>query len=393
MGEDASRRWGSTVTRTQDIFDRCTDLAGRAFPEAGGACTARDAALYLAHTGRGESIRALAEAAGTHPSTVLRAVRRVESRRDDPLIDAALETLGEVPPDPRPESRSRAEPEAAPAARPRFGEDEVMKAALRYLRRLNEPGSFLIVAQDAEMGGIFCRANDHRKPIAMIPVGMAAEFVKRDWVRLVRRAARSTRYELSDIGRAFLRRTLSEQADRRRVEGAAPGFAEAASPFQAQHMLDGERLFADPDTGEFGPRAVNLGETPLGWLARRKGTDGKAFLTPVEYEAGERLRCDFEAAQMGPSVAQDWRRFLTPGDRLSGTPVPRGPGDGPAAARDRVSRALDDLGGGLADVALRVCCFLEGLEATERRMGWNARSGKVVLKIALQRLAHFYGLA
>ena len=61
--------------------------------------------------------------------------------------------------------------------------------------------------------------------------------------------------------------------------------------------------------------------------------------------------------------------------------------------RDRVSAVLRDLGPGLGDVALRVCCFLEGLETAERRMGWSARSGKVVLKIALQRLAEHYGYA
>ena len=61
-------------------------------------------------------------------------------------------------------------------------------------------------------------------------------------------------------------------------------------------------------------------------------------------------------------------------------------------ARDRVMAALSSLGPGLSDVALRVCCFLEGLEACERRMGWSARSGKVVLKLSLQRLADHYGL-
>ena len=52
--------------------------------------------------------------------------------------------------------------------------------------------------------------------------------------------------------------------------------------------------------------------------------------------------------------------------------------------------ALRDLGPGLSDVALRVCCQLEGLEVAERRMGWAARSGKVVLRIALQRLRRHY---
>ena len=85
-------------------------------------------------------------------------------------------------------------------------------------------------------------------------------------------------------------------------------------------------------------------------------------------------------------------RKPTPGDRLAGTPVRRGPGEGPMAARDRVAKALSCLGPGLSDVVLRVCCFLEGLEACERRMGWSARSGKVVLKIALHRLAEHYGL-
>ena len=64
--------------------------------------------------------------------------------------------------------------------------------------------------------------------------------------------------------------------------------------------------------------------------------------------------------------------------------------EGPRAARDRVFDALSELGPGLGDVALRCCCFLEGMEAAERRMGWSARSGKIVLRIALQRLKRHY---
>jgi len=60
------------------------------------------------------------------------------------------------------------------------------------------------------------------------------------------------------------------------------------------------------------------------------------------------------------------------------------------AARERVSEALRDLGPGLGDIALRCCCYLEGMEAAEKRMGWSARSGKIVLRIALQRLKRHY---
>jgi hypothetical protein len=105
--------------------------------------------------------------------------------------------------------------------------------------------------------------------------------------------------------------------------------------------------------------------------------------------AAERLREDFELAQMGPRVAQNWDRFLTMGDR-GGFRGDAGIAEGPRAARDRVAAALRDLGPGLGDVALRVCCFLDGIEAAEQRMGWAARSGKIVLRIALQRLRRHY---
>ena len=53
-----------------------------------------DARLYLRHVEGGESIRALARETGCHASTVLRRIRRFENRRDDPLIDRAVERAG-----------------------------------------------------------------------------------------------------------------------------------------------------------------------------------------------------------------------------------------------------------------------------------------------------------
>ena len=104
--------------------------------------------------------------------------------------------------------------------------------------------------------------------------------------------------------------------------------------------------------------------------------------------AGERLREDFELAQRGVATSQNWDSCLTGG--VAGGKPTDGILHGPAAARARIAFALSELGPGLGDMALRCCCYLEGLEMAERRMGWSARSGKIVLRIALQRLRRHY---
>jgi hypothetical protein len=62
------------------------------------------------------------------------------------------------------------------------------------------------------------------------------------------------------------------------------------------------------------------------------------------------------------------------------------------AARQRLNRALAAAGPGLADLLFDVCCHLMVLEMAEDTRGWAKRSGRVVLKIALDRLAAHYGM-
>lgn len=362
---------------------------------------AEDLALYLAHVAFGAPLRRLAAATGRSASTVLRAVRRVETGRDDPLLDDILSEIEAAaagsPPAPAspleetalPSSRTvrRSGPAAAPLpAAPAEDGRAVEKEARRILRRLSEPRAFLALARGAEVACVFRKSEAALVTLARTPLEMARAFAARDWIACVHAGPSMARYEISAVGRAWLRRVLEDDGDARR-RAAETGLAEAPAPFARQHRLAAERWVDGPEGME--KATVNLGESPLGWLARRRDPDGRPFLLPEEVAAGERLREDFELAQLGPKVAQDWRRFLAPG--TSG--APRGPAEGPQAARDRLSRALAALGPGLEDAALRACCFLEGLEATERRMGWSARSGKVVLKIALARLAQHYGYA
>lgn len=380
------------MTPHEQPFARCAAAIRAALAEAPER-RAEDAALYLAHVEGSASLRRLAAEAGKPTTSVHRAIQRVEALRDDPLIDRAFDALGDiarrfltaavfVASD---EDHSMAEP-ARPIEQGGDAPSEyALRIAERTLDRLCEPEAFMMVAKGAERAGVFSRKNRFRRPIALLTVEAAAELAARDWVRCVSRTAVSAKYAVSDAGRSWLRRRRAAVEAAQDVDSADG----APSPFAVQHRADGARTVAKA-VGAPEVIRVNLGESPLGWLATRRGADGAPFLTAEEVEAGERLRNDFEAAQIGPRVTQDWRNFLTPSD---GPGQARGPAEGPTIARDRVSCALADLGPGLADVALRACCFLEGLEATERRMGWSARSGKVVLKIALQRLALHYGLS
>ncbi|MFE3835722.1 DUF6456 domain-containing protein [Pseudogemmobacter sonorensis] len=365
--------------------------------------------LYLKHTDEGASLRALARAAGLNPSTVMRQIRRYEARRDDPLMDGALaalsragsgatshppfqmETAAMRHPHPAPPGPSRSGPR--PEGLPPEGlpdEARIRREGFRILRRLVEPGAVLAFAPDMEKAVVLRELPDGSSTrTAVLERAMAQAFSLRDWIAC-RKPGRISTYAITPSGRAALRRMAGGRMAGERMAGevppGTPGLAESAAPFADQHRIWGERQTIADD----GPRRtrVNLAESPITVLGRRRDKDGTPFLPPELVNAAERLREDFELAQMGPRVAQNWERFLTAGTR--GGFAASGPADGSGRARDRVAAALADLGPGLGDVALRVCCFLEGVESAERRMGWAARSGKIVLRIALMRLRRHY---
>jgi hypothetical protein len=60
------------------------------------------------------------------------------------------------------------------------------------------------------------------------------------------------------------------------------------------------------------------------------------------------------------------------------------------AAKARFDAAVAAAGPGLADVLWRVVCAGETLSDAEKAMAWPVRSGKLVLSLALDRVADFY---
>ena len=326
-------------------------------------------------------MRALARDAGVAASTILRRVRKLEQRRDDPLVDRALNRLGRqaaIPHDTQ-EARMTQQPHvspqaggasvaspapasAAPATPANAGLAEGSIAACDaptadILRALSRPRACLAVALDMDRA-VVVRESAQGAPehLAVTDRTLAEGLALRGWIACDDPTTRVARYRITPEGRQILR-----QADR-----DAGKSDRAAAPRCA--------------------RGTQV-ESPIQTLGRRRGRDGAPFLDADLVGAGERLREDFELAQMGPRTTQNWDHFLTAGTQSAPA---SGAASGPGDARDRVARALADLGPGLADVALRCCCYQEGMEAAERRMGWSARSGKVVLRIALQRLRLFY---
>lgn len=348
--------------------------------------------LYLDHTTEGLSLRAIARRDGCHASTVMRVVRRYENRRDDPLLDEALSALSRGTKGEREIPARKDDSTMSAALRPQpqsrtltVDEPTIQREGKRILRRLAEPGAVLAIAPDLERAVVMREFPDGRTArTAVVERAVAQAFALKDWITC-RKTGRVASYEVTSAGRSALKRMIDEEEQAR-----AGGLNEAATPFADQHRTWEMRTISTPEGGG-GPKRMryNLAESPIAVMGRRRDKDGKLFLEPELVEAAERLREDFELAQMGPRVAQNWERFLTGGDRGSYR-SDSGAGEGNSTARDRVSAALRDLGPGLGDVALRVCCFLEGIEAAERRMGWAARSGKIVLRIALMRLRRHY---
>ncbi|MFY9687182.1 MAG: DUF6456 domain-containing protein [Pseudolabrys sp.] len=160
--------------------------------------------------------------------------------------------------------------------------------------------------------------------------------------------------------------------------------------FRAQHLVLGEREVATV-TGR-AKVVVNENESPLVWLARRRGRDGRPMVEPHQLQAGERLRAEFTRAHLMPRTTSNWSNPV-PSDRRSGGQRTAFLADTVIAARQRMHHALDAVGPEFAGLLVDVCCFLKRLDVTERERGWPARSAKIVLQLALERLARHYGYA
>lgn len=210
-------------------------------------------------------------------------------------------------------------------------------------------------------------AADTRKPLSrhLVDACTKSDLLRRE----------GNHWILSDAGYALVRRNQAGMED----------------PFRAQHQLRSQVLCEIDGIR----RSVlqNEGESPLGWLRRRKSRDGQPWIGEQQFEAGERLRADYWFAQMSPRVTANWSALAPLNVSRRGAPAHGATlRDDVLAAKNRVVRALAAVGPETSGVLVDICCELKGLEEAEKKNGWPQRAAKVVLQIALTRLAKHYGL-
>ena len=232
-----------------------------------------------------------------------------------------------------------------------IGEQQLRQEARRVLRKLCGPRQYLFARGDRFVMG---RSADSRSTVS---AEMVQAFARLDWIA----PDGEGRHVIAPAGRDFLAR-----------EGG--GFA-------AQH----QELVKDEIQETGGTRSVtrNMAESPLARLKLR------GLLDATQFAAGERLRRDFDLSQLAPRMGVNWDSPVVSGARGAGADSIS---DIALMARQRLNAALAAAGPGLADLLFDVCCHLSTLEAVEGARGWARSAGRVVLKIALDRLALHYGL-
>ena len=162
------------------------------------------------------------------------------------------------------------------------------------------------------------------------------------------------------------------------------------TPFTRQHRAMERVLIDDAEGGH----VINLNtlESPLAWLYRRKDKNGQPLINATQFMAGERLRHEMHRASLLPHMGVDWGRASVQ-TSAAGSREGLNMSDAVVAARQSVNKALVAVGSDVSGLLIDVCGFLKSLKIIEIERSWPARSAKIILAMALSRLADHYGLS
>lgn len=252
--------------------------------------------------------------------------------------------------------------------------ERLRKQCLPLLSALARPGAVLTVSGNAEDPVAIVHAGraGGATPFGAFSADEVEAAAKHDWIET---ASDGWGWKISRAGAAVVRAARATAVAR----------AAAAPVREAKRTLDRSRR----------SRAVSAREAggSLAWLHSRRDKDGQPMISAEQLAAGERLAGDLWRARMTPRVTSVWTGV--PGD-AGGRRAAPGAGidiaDTVIAAKVRVERALRAVGPEFAGPLIDVCGHMLGLDDIERVNNLPMRSGKMLLRTALTRLARHYGL-
>lgn len=235
----------------------------------------------------------------------------------------------------------------------------------RLVKRLTHMDARVDVSTDVDCYPAFPKGNRRRKPVCWIERGTLQRLVNCDILtRKNGQVSVSKRYQK----KFKAREDVGDKA--------------------AQHRDMETREIYTPD-GVIRKARINRRVSVLRSIARKRLPGGANLLSPAQVEAGEQFAKDYTLSGMGFVTAQDFTRAEVDG------------GFNPAAQenaiisrmdrRKRVNEATSCLGPGLDRAVIAVCCEDWSLDQLERTENWARHSGVTILKLALDRLAQFYG--
>jgi len=241
----------------------------------------------------------------------------------------------------------------------------VLEKLLRYPQPLISDGA----------GGY--KSADGVKPVIILPTRLARLAISRGLLV----ACEEGRVETCAATSSWVQRTQSNNNDP----------ISHINPFVAQHCKMEEREIFD-ESGEMIVVQVNVAQSPLLWLFRQKDERGERFLAPSEFAAGERLRQDYAASAMGRISSSDWTRVRQSHRIFASSCTSDATNLMGLDARRRVMSALQSVGPVLDRLLFSTLIREQGLSLQEKERHWPKSSAKIVLRIALSRLADHYGI-
>ncbi|VAV88412.1 hypothetical protein MNBD_ALPHA06-256 [hydrothermal vent metagenome] len=164
-----------------------------------------------------------------------------------------------------------------------------------------------------------------------------------------------------------------------------------ANRFAYQHWQLEEREIFDAD-GDMIIVQANVENSPLLSLFRQKDAAGQRFLSQSEFAAGEKFRQIYEQSTMGRMRAANWSSIRQSRSSMRGSFGGDGLHIRALDAKRQVMDALSAVGPVMDRLLFAFLVREQNLGRVERDLHWPKSSGRIILKIALARLANHYGL-